>query len=392
MTALAMGAATRPPVASLPMLPPSSTTTATAIVGFARGAKPRTTRAGCPIRRAARCRSCPPPHAGDLRGGAGAHGHHVDHHRGQLGGGPRRDGLSVRRGVEALARPGPTSRGSRGRAAAPSPPRRSRWRMRPAPSGAGSPPRSPARSPSTPAAAGSSLKSSAAGSGPRRTAGRTGLSVEPEPLGLADQRSAPRRRPISPNMTLHETVSAWSSVIWGAPPRQHSPPKFCSVLRRLRQVQLVRVRDTSSPASIPSSQSRGGRDELERGTRRKQLLRGPREQRLARVARAAASTPLRSTAVSCEASGVRVERRVRHHGQDLAGPGVHRHHARPAGGPAPARRPAAAGVERGDHRARPASAGRGSRRPGSAEAARRPARRGSRCSACSRPLRPKSSE
>ena len=39
MTALAMGAATRPPKASLPALPPSSTTTATATLGLSAGAK-----------------------------------------------------------------------------------------------------------------------------------------------------------------------------------------------------------------------------------------------------------------------------------------------------------------------------------------------------------------
>ena len=42
--------------------------------------------------------------------------------------------------------------------------------------------------------------------------------------------SAPSCSPISPKTTLHETVSACSSVIVGAPPRQCSPPKFCSVL------------------------------------------------------------------------------------------------------------------------------------------------------------------
>ena len=62
MTAFAMGAATRPPVASLPAFPPCSTITATATCGSSAGANAVNQACGAwPVGRSARCRSCRPP-------------------------------------------------------------------------------------------------------------------------------------------------------------------------------------------------------------------------------------------------------------------------------------------------------------------------------------------
>ena len=87
MTWAAMGAATRPPVASLPSAPPFSTSTATATTGFCAGAKAMNHAWGVesgpcwavPVLPA----TCDPA---DLGRRAGAVGDDADHHLGQLGG------------------------------------------------------------------------------------------------------------------------------------------------------------------------------------------------------------------------------------------------------------------------------------------------------------------
>ena len=103
MTALAMGAATRPPVASEPASPPRSTTTATATRGSSAGAKPMNQACGAaPASVLRRPRLAGHPHAGDPGGGARPGLHDRLHHRGELVGDVARHGLLV----ASPARPG----------------------------------------------------------------------------------------------------------------------------------------------------------------------------------------------------------------------------------------------------------------------------------------------
>ena len=94
MTALAIGAATRPPAASLPALPPSSTTTATATLGSLDGAKPVNQACGAlPLGVLRGAGLAGHVDAADLGGPAGAALDDGLHHPGQRRRGVGRDGL-----------------------------------------------------------------------------------------------------------------------------------------------------------------------------------------------------------------------------------------------------------------------------------------------------------
>ena len=374
MTAFAIGAATRPPVASLPRLPPSRTTTATAIVGCAAGAN--ATNHACGFARSAVLRGsglARDRHAGDLRRGAGPMVNHVDHHRGELGGGLRRDRLPELPRAERLHDHAPDA----SRTSVTEPRRhldaavRDRGR-RPAPSASGSPRRSPARSPSTRAAAGCAVERRRRGRdlalGERQ--GRTGSArSNPYAWACATSVSAPRSSPIPPNTTLHETVSAWSSVICGAPlearSRCRSSSACCVVCGRSSSCGfgygVVRRR--------AGLERRGGRHELERRARRIQLLDRLRQQRLAGVRRDA--RPTRRSTTWCRARRAGSGRTTGSTPAASTSP-VRGSIATTRARQSAERRGRGAslelGIDRRDRSSRRASAGPGSRRRGSAAA------------------------
>ena len=126
-----------------------------------------------------------------------------------------------------------------------------------------------------------------------------GLRGEAVEARLFRERLGPSSRPISPNVTLHESRSASASVIVDRPPTQCEPPKFWSV-------SSVSGRSSSGGfghvlGAEPVLERRGGGDELERRARREEPVARPRQQGLLRSAFSAVLRPRTSTGF-CDAS------------------------------------------------------------------------------------------
>ena len=306
MTAFAMGAATRPPVASLPRLPPCSTMTATATRGSSAGANAVNQACGASsvggLRGAGLAGHL---HAGDLRGGAGAALDDADHHVAQRRGRAGRDRGRVQgraRSRATTVQVGRADASARGTASSAA----RRWRSprRPSPSAAASPARRAARSPTARSAARS------CSSGNTLSATCIGMvrsgSLNPNRSACSRSASAPRSMPSCANAVLQEMRSASASVIGSVAAR-----RAAEVADASRWSAAGRARSGAGSVGLgrvlPALERRRGGDELERRAGRVPLLRSRCCAAGCPSAAASAWYAALAAAVSCVASGVRVE-------------------------------------------------------------------------------------